>query len=237
MARADTTHAALRARRRRETVETLSAVLTAQRADVLDRFQAGSSVLLPRMWNGRLRDAIYESNRATAREIGMRVAKDLTGRRAEFEPDVMDAWLLESATATAELYNTSTEEALAEATEEPEEPEEGDPVVAPALLVAAAVESVLDAANGYRLTRFSSGLVSMSAAFGSSEAAQASGGDDMAKEWKTNSSNPRSSHRRVHKEAVPYGEKFSNGLRWPGDAKNGDPEDVANCKCSVVFII
>lgn len=237
MARADTTHAALRDRRRRATVETLSRVLTAQRADVLDRLRAGSPVLLPRVWNGRLRDAIYEANRATAREIGMRVAKDLTGQRADFEPDVMDAWLLEQASATAELYNASTEEALAEAAEGPEEPEEGEPEVAPAVAIAAAVGSVLDAANGYRLTQFSSGLVSVSAAFGSSEAAKVSGGDDMVKEWKTNSSNPRSSHRRIHRETVPYGKKFSNGLRWPGDARNGSPEDVANCKCSVVFII
>jgi len=55
------------------------------------------------------------------------------------------------------------------------------------------------------------------------------------KRWKTNSGNSRSSHKRINGETVPIDEKFSNGLKWPGSF-NGDVDEVANCRCSVVII-
>ena len=55
------------------------------------------------------------------------------------------------------------------------------------------------------------------------------------KRWKTNSSKPRSSHSAVNGEEVGMDEDFSNGLPWPGSF-NGDPDEVANCRCSVVVI-
>jgi hypothetical protein len=227
MAVADTTHTRLRAERRRATLEALAAVLAELGADVIARHDAGESVLL-RMdeWNSRLRDAIYSANRTTASAIAARVASDLG---ADFDPVVMDAWLLENAAATAAEFNDATASDLEAATAEPES-EDIDP--------AAAVAAAVVAAQGYRLQKMSNGLVSVSSAFGSAEAARATGrSGDMVKRWKVNSSNPRASHRRLNGEEVPYGERFSNRLRWPGDAKSGDADELANCKCSVVFVI
>lgn len=55
------------------------------------------------------------------------------------------------------------------------------------------------------------------------------------KRWRVNSGNPRSSHKRVDGEEVGMNEDFSNGLPWPGSF-NGDPDEVANCRCSVVIV-
>lgn len=55
------------------------------------------------------------------------------------------------------------------------------------------------------------------------------------KRWKVNSKNPRSSHRSISGEEVPIEDDFSNGLKWPGSF-NGDADEVANCRCSVVII-
>lgn len=45
----------------------------------------------------------------------------------------------------------------------------------------------------------------------------------------------RSSHARLDGETVPYNERFSNGLRFPGDPQ-GRPEEVYNCRCTLVTV-
>ena len=55
------------------------------------------------------------------------------------------------------------------------------------------------------------------------------------KRWQVNSSNPRSSHASLNGETVGIDEDFSSGQSWPGSF-TGDPEDVANCHCSVVIV-
>jgi hypothetical protein len=49
------------------------------------------------------------------------------------------------------------------------------------------------------------------------------------KTWVTGS-NARPEHARLNGQTVPLGDKFSNGLMWPGDAQ-GDAHDVAGCNC------
>lgn len=227
MPTADTTHAVLRDERRRLTLEALGRVLSALGAEVIARHEAGESVLLRLSeWNSRLRDAIYAANRTTAAAIAERVAADLG---TDFDRTVMDAWLLENATITAAEFNDTTAADLEAATAEPET-EDTDPATAVAAAVAAAA--------GYRLAKLSNGLVSTSAAFGAADAARATGRSaEIMKEWKVNSANPRASHRRLNGEQVPFDEQFSNRLRWPGDAKSGDADELANCRCSVVFVI
>lgn len=46
----------------------------------------------------------------------------------------------------------------------------------------------------------------------------------------------RSSHRHLDGERVPVGQKFSNGLEYPGDL-NGSPEEVYNCRCTIGAVI
>lgn len=43
----------------------------------------------------------------------------------------------------------------------------------------------------------------------------------------------RESHRRIDGDVVEVGEKFANGLRYPGDP-NGAPAEVYNCRCTVI---
>jgi len=201
-------------------------VLEAQRADILERFRAGSSALVTKVWDSKFRDAVFPESQATAQLIGARVARDLGDKRANFDPEVMDAWLLANAAAGAEWYNLSTTAQLEAALDEAESDEsEVEPIEA--------VETVLALAVTSRLLRFAQGSVATVANFGGNEAARANGA--MAKQWKVNSSNPRSSHARMRGEMVEFDQTFSNRLRWPGDHK-GDPDETAGCKCTVVFV-
>ena len=43
----------------------------------------------------------------------------------------------------------------------------------------------------------------------------------------------RDSHRELNGEVVPVGERFSNGLRYPGDPE-GEAGEVINCRCVLV---
>lgn len=43
----------------------------------------------------------------------------------------------------------------------------------------------------------------------------------------------RHSHRQMDGEWIKIGAKFSNGLRYPGDA-SGRPEEVYNCRCTLI---
>lgn len=59
-------------------------------------------------------------------------------------------------------------------------------------------------------------------------------GLEYAKVWmSTHDERTRESHARMDGETVPLDEKFSNGLEYPGDP-NGAPEEVYNCRCSLV---
>lgn len=59
-------------------------------------------------------------------------------------------------------------------------------------------------------------------------------GLEYAKVWmSTHDERTRESHARMDGETVPLDKKFSNGLEYPGDP-NGAPEEVYNCRCSLV---
>lgn len=49
----------------------------------------------------------------------------------------------------------------------------------------------------------------------------------------TGDSRTRDSHVSINGETVNIGEKFSNGCRYPGDP-DGRPEEVYNCRCTLV---
>ena len=72
--------------------------------------------------------------------------------------------------------------------------------------------------------------VTFASGFGSVEAARQNS-QGATKTWRTTSSNPRSSHKRLDGETVGMDEDFSNGLAWPGGV--GDPDETAGCKCEM----
>ena len=55
---------------------------------------------------------------------------------------------------------------------------------------------------------------------------------DVSKTWVVNSDNPRPSHAAMNGQTVPYKEKFSNHMDWPGDWTGG-PDEVCGCQCTI----
>ena len=59
-------------------------------------------------------------------------------------------------------------------------------------------------------------------------------GIEMQQEWvATLDDRTRHSHRMMHGERIDVGGTFSNGCKYPGDP-SGDPEEVYNCRCTMV---
>lgn len=59
-------------------------------------------------------------------------------------------------------------------------------------------------------------------------------GLDVSQQWvATLDDRTRHSHRLLDGEIRKVGEKFSNGVRYPGDP-NGEPQEVYNCRCCLI---
>lgn len=140
----------------------------------------------------------------------------------EVDPDedvtIMDGYLGTVAAATAAAWNKATRDEVAKAAKEDDWED--------------AVANVFAVAAGARAVALAGSLATQMSGFGAVDTAKRTGLG--TKTWRTNSSNPRSTHARLNGESVAIGEKFSNGARWPGDSSLPDDERV-NCKCSVIF--
>ncbi len=96
-----------------------------------------------------------------------------------------------------------------------------------------AIEKVFELAIGVRAGSFAIGRVTSLSNYGAYSAAR-QGGARM-KRWIVTSNNPRHSHMLLDGETVGIREKFSNGLRWPGDSMGG-AEENANCMCVLEYL-
>lgn len=167
----------------------------------------GRAALGPQ-WDDRLRAVILERNRATARDIGRRVAEAL---RAPFDPDVMDPWLDNNARISAEGLNMVTRGRLDAAADE-----DARFGVFEVLVTSTAINAARE-------------LVTRSANFAAHDAANRSGG---TKTWIWSGKGAR--HQDMAGETVPVSGNFSNGMAWPGDPAGG-PDENADCACSIEF--
>jgi HK97 family phage portal protein len=166
-------------------------------------------------WDSELAADLFRLNSLTAMAWSGLIAAQ-TGVPASEER--MQAWLLEHSQVQASYINAQTRDHLEEALRQPEPLDAVKNVFNLALTVWAmqqAVSAVTSASN-----------------FGATEAANAGG--LTKKTWRVNSSNPRPSHAALNGVSVGIREKFSNGLRWPGDPA-GTAEDNAMCRCTVDF--
>jgi len=138
---------------------------------------------------------------------------------SEYSTERTKAFLKTVAQRIAAQVNAATESALVEAmaSDDPE-----------------AVAHVFDVAEESRAEKSGMTAAATFIGFGMVEAARQTRPAAM-KRWHVNSKNPRSSHSAINGEEVPIEDDFSNGLKWPGSF-SGDPDDVANCRCSVVII-
>ena len=207
--RVDTRYPLVRERHRRANLAALGDLLDAMAADIAARNDAGARVLLAKRWDAVLRDVLLSRNTSTASEIALLVAHALG---ADYDPAIMDAWLLRNAEIAASTINDKTREHL-DATDD--------------------VDSVLTEMTTSRRASIALSIVTTAAGFASRDVATHSGAS--AKIWRVHSTNPRSSHARMRGETVPVGERFSNGLDWPGDFEGG-ADEAANCHCSLTIL-
>lgn len=166
-------------------------------------------------WIQELFKDLYPLNAATAQAWADEVAGELD---AEVSQEAMEAWLKQHSQVQSEYLNGQVKEAIAEAllAEDP---------------LAAVKDIFVTAISVWALGQAMSAVTSASN-FGASEAATAGG--LRTKTWKVNSSNPRDLHLRMDGETVGVRERFSNGMRWPGDPAGG-AENNAHCQCSVIW--
>lgn len=171
-------------------------------------------------WNRELSEDLFRLNNLTATAFAYHVAEQAglqIDDRDAFEANMLP-WLEEHSRIQAEYMNGQMRDELVVALRDP------DP--------SNAVRNVFAIAVGAWALREAITAVTSAGNFGAHEAANAGG--LRKKTWRTNSSNPRAAHRAMAGETVGIRERFSNGMRWPGDPAGG-AENNANCQCSVVF--
>lgn len=224
MARVDTAFKTLRARHLSDNVSVLSGVFADMQDDVKAKHESGARQLVSAHWDKALADVIFTRNKATARDVALRVVKGLAPpKRAaddtEYDPDVMDSWLTLNAGFAAEGINAGVESDIAAAAD------------------MAGVDDPVSHVFGILLASGVAGIgqqmVTKSAGFGAHDAAVHVGA--QVKVWQVNSRNPRSSHIAVNGQSVAMSENFSNGMAWPGDPAGGADEN-ARCKCSLTIV-
>lgn len=167
-------------------------------------------------WNDELATDLFRLNALTAGAWAAQLMQQ--AGIDEFSEDAMLPWLEEHSRVQAENINTYTRDQVAAGLRDPEPAE--------------AVKNVFNLALTVWAVRQAVSGVTTAANFGATEAANAGG--LRQKTWIVNSSNPRAEHAAMNGETVGIREKFSNGMRWPGDPAGG-AENNANCLCSVEF--
>ena len=185
----------------------------------------------PTWWDGKRWDAeLAEDLLDAGSDLATTAARDvLTGMGldpAQYDTPRTEAFLAKVAERIASQVNAATlrqiEAALAD---DDEDDEDGD--VDP-------VGHVFDVAEESRADQAAMTAAATFVGFGMAEAPRQVA-PKATKRWVVNSSNPRASHAALDGEEVGIEEGFSNGMPWPGSF-TGDPEDVANCQCSLVII-
>lgn len=201
-----------------------------QRKTVVSAIAAGGDWWDADRWNKELAADLEAFALSLTTEVGRAQAAALGFDPAAYDVERTLEFLAAVAASRAEMVNTSTERTLrAEleaAEEELEEEEDADRARA------YAAGAVFDTAVAQRAGAAGSAFAVNLASFAAVEAGEKLAGDVLLKTWRVTSTNPRAAHVRMNGETVPIGEKFSNGMNWPGDPRGG-PDEVAGCECSV----
>jgi len=214
----DPTRPRVRVRHEEKWREVLTRTFGRQRDAILGK--VGPTALIEALWDAarwdrELQADLHGLNTATALDWARFVAETLG---AEVDEDRMAPWLLEHSRVQAEYINEVTRAQIGDALTE-EEPR-------------SAVWGLFELALGVRAWEIARSAVTSAASFGSQEAAKQGG--LRTKTWQVNSGNPRDAHAAMDGQTVGIRERFSNGMRWPGDPAGG-ADNNANCMCSVTF--
>ena len=168
-------------------------------------------------WNRELSADLLAVFLTLSDEAARRAIEAAGGDTGDFDLDALVRYLQAKADGVAEDVNETTRAQIEEtlASDEP------DPA------------HVFDLAEDVRAAAAAVTLTTAVAGFATVEAAKQTAGPRATKTWRTTGGNSRSSHARMNGETVAVDEKFSNGMRWPGDSS--DPDETANCKCTLTY--
>ncbi|HEX7352496.1 phage portal protein [Brachybacterium sp.] len=167
-------------------------------------------------WDGELAADLYDAAIALSSTIGATTALRLRDD-ARYSVARTLAYLEKVMAARAKWINSATHEQL-EAAVTADEPPDG----------------VFDTAVNARSIAAAGALVTAVGSFAQHEAAKQNLGSKATKTWVTRSGDPRDSHAAMSGQTVGIDERFSNGMKWPGDA-DGGPDEVAGCQCGLVI--
>lgn len=200
-----------------DAARTVEEFLARQGRVVLSRIGAGRDWWDRARWDAELTEVLASLYLLTATAAGRATLEGMGLDPNAYNEDQTRAYLETVAESTAGGINETTRQRVEDAIAEADDPTEaagtvfGD--VARAAVLATAV-------------------VTFAAGWGSTEAAEQRA-PRATKTWRVTSGNPRSSHARMNGETVPVGEKFSNGMRFPGD--DTDLDETAGCRCVITI--
>lgn len=169
----------------------------------------------PRSYNQPLAQHLAALSAATGQAYGTQTAAQLGG---SYDPQADAEWTQADSQQAAGAINGATLAQVAAG-------------LAAGKTIADAVSSVFDSLTGPRLAQIAGTRVTQVGQHAGESAARQNG--RTHKTWHTGS-NPRPEHEAVDGESVPLGERFSNGLAWPGDMAEG-PDEAANCNCTMTY--
>ena len=167
-------------------------------------------------WDSELAADLYDAAIALTTTIGATTAMRLKpdGR---YSVARTLAYLEKVMAARASWINTATRDQLESATAAGDGP-----------------GPVFDAASSSRSIAAAGAIVAAVGSFAQHEAGVQNLGSRATKTWVTRSGNPRDSHAAMNGQTVGIDERFSNGMKWPGDA-DGGPDQVSGCQCGLII--
>jgi len=188
-----------------------------QRDSILPKLK---TVQIEAVWDAqRWDEEVTKDFRPLSMATAMAWAKLLGSRLGVIvSEEEMERYIENSARIAAEYLNQSTRDLLE-----------------PALLAEdpkTSVQELFEQLLAVTVIRFATGRVTSLGQYGSYKAAIK--GRITTKTWVGNSNNPRDEHAAMDGETVGIRDRFSNGLRWPGDYE-GSAEQTVHCKCSLRY--
>jgi hypothetical protein len=202
-------------------VTQLDRYFTRLRAEIESTYGAAPYADLSELFDRTRWDAELRTDLAGLAEVTAVAYADLLAEAwgfDDFDPGRLDPLISANTTTAAGHLNDSTEADLAAALAEPD--------------TGVAIAHLFGVYTAARIPSIARARTAWAGNFGRNEVASQSG--RTAKVWRVTSSNPRSSHAALSGQSVPIGERFSNGMAWPGDPAGGSAE-VANCTCILEF--
>lgn len=179
-------------------------------------------------WDRELSDALHPIALKQCTRTAKRTLASIDLEDEDYSEERTDAYIRAMTDARARWINSATKYEL-DGVEDWEGDEDAD---------RATYAGVFDYAESDRADTAGSAFATAVAGFAAIEAInQCAPEAGATKTWNVNSANPRASHAMMDGETVPYGEEFSNGAQWPGDAGALDPSEVANCQCTVTITV